>query len=316
MKTVKILRLSLVLAALVFSGLTSCKKDKTSNPGDSNTTSIQNLAIDENQANNSSDEALADINTVLAANSGLIPAGGLPCNATIDSMAIAKDTMTYYVTYNGLNCAGNLNRTGQIEISKHVGTKWWQPGATVTYKYINFRVTHVNTQKSMTLNGRKTYINLTGGLIFMIPLTRTSVTYKDSGYMNVTFYDSTTKSWNVRRQITYTKSENKFVMTVDGYGSADGYDNLVLWGINRNGEQFYTQILQSVVHRQACQWDPCSGQKKIMIPGGNKGATLTFGYDNDNQPITGDECPTKFKVDWYKGSNSGTMYLFLHPTLF
>jgi len=311
MKTTKILKLSLGLVALTVFGMTSCKKDTTSNPGDTNTASIQNLANDENQATSASDEALNDINTVLAGTSGLKSTQGLPCNATIDSMAIANDTMTYYVTYNGLNCAGNLNRTGQIEISKHIGTKWWQAGATVTYKFINFHVTHVKSQKSITLNGRKTYVNVTGGLIFMIPQFISSVTHKDSGYLNVTFDDNTTKFWNVRRQITYTKVNDKYVMTADGFGSADGYDNLVIWGVNRNSEQFYIQILQSVVFRQVCQFDPCTGQKKIMIPSGDKGATLTFGYDSDNQPVTGTDCPTKYKVDWYKGSNSGTLYLFL-----
>ena len=312
MKTAKILSLGLFLAALIAFGTTSCKKDKTTNPGDTtNTTSIQNLANDENQANSASDEALNDINMVLAGTSGLKSTEGIPCHATVDSIAIANDTMTYYITYKGLNCIGNLNRTGQIEISKHIGTKWWQVGATITYKYINFHVTHVRSGKSITLNGRKTYVNVTGGLIFMIPQYISSVTHKDSGYMNVIFDDNTTKFWNVARQITYTKVNGNFVMTINGFGSADNYDNLVLWGINRNSEQFYIQILQSVVHRQVCQFDPCTGQKKMMIPAGNKGATLTFGYDSNNQPVTGNDCPTKYKVDWFKNSNSGTLYLFL-----
>jgi len=153
--------------------------------------------------------------------------------------------------------------------------------------------------------------NVTGGLIFMIPQYITSVTYKDQGYITVTFNDTTTKSWNVARQVTYTKADNKFVLTIDGFGSADGYHNLVMWGTNRNSEQFYIQILQSVVHKQACQFDPCSGQKKITIPGDAKGATLTFGYDTNNQPVTGNDCPTKYKVDWFKNGNSGTLYLFL-----
>ncbi len=313
MKTTKIFKLSLGLAVLIVFGLTSCQKDKTTSASstDNNTASIQNLANDDNQATAASDEALNDINVVLAGASGLKSSLVLPCHATIDSTAIANDTMTYYVTYNGTNCRGNLSRTGQVEISKHIGTRWGQVGATITYKYIGFHVTHVKSGKSITLNGRKTYINVTGGLIFMIPQLVSSVTHKDSGYMNVTFDDNTTKFWNVRRQITYTKVNGSFVMTIDGFGSTDGYNNLVLWGLNRNGEQFYTQILQSVIHREVCSYDPCSGQKKMTIPSQNKGATLTFGYDSNDQPISGDACPSKYKVDWYKGSNSGTIYLFL-----
>ncbi|MEI7490656.1 MAG: hypothetical protein WCK92_04595 [Bacteroidota bacterium] len=310
MKTTRIFTLSLALVLTAFFGMTSCQKSKSSvdNP---NTSSIQNLANDENQVTSASDEALNDINTVLSGNGGLKSTEGPPCHAIIDSLSIASDTMTYYITYNGANCRGNLIRTGQIEISKHVGTKWWQVGATITYKYINFHVTHVKSGKSITLNGRKTLVNVSGGLIFMIPQYKTFVTTKDSGYMNVIFSDSTSKFWNVRRQVTYTKVNSNLVLTIDGFGSADGYDNLVLWGTNRNSEQFYIQILQSVVHKQVCGFDPCSGQKKMMIPSDSKGATLTFGYDTNNQPITNDDCPVKYKVDWYKNGNSGTLYLFL-----
>lgn len=313
MKTAKILSLSLFLAVLLSFGMTSCQKDKTSTSSDNtNTTSLQNTANDENQVTSASDEALNDINTVLAGTAGgLKSADGPPCHATVDSTAVVNDTITYYITYNGVNCRGNLNRTGQVEISKHVGTKWWQAGATITYQFINLHVTHVKSGKSITLNGRKTYVNVSGGLIFMIPQYITSVTTKDSGYMNVTFDDNTSKFWNVRRQITYTKVNTYLVMTIDGFGSADTYNNLVMWGTNRNSEPFYIQILQSVVHREVCGFDPCTGQKKIMIPAKNKGATLTFGYDDNNQPVTGDACPTKYKVDWYIGSNSGTIYLFL-----
>jgi hypothetical protein len=51
--------------------------------------------------------------------------------------------------------------------------------------------------------------------------------------------------------------------------------------------------------------------KKMMIPSDDKGATITFGYNNNDEPVTGNDCPTKYKVDWYKGNRSGTIYLFL-----
>jgi hypothetical protein len=36
-----------------------------------------------------------------------------------------------------------------------------------------------------------------------------------------------------------------------------------------------------------------------------------WGYDSNNQPITGNACPTKYRVDWYSNNQGGTMYLFL-----
>lgn len=311
MKTANILRTGILMAALLMLVLTSCQKSKNTVDPQMNTNSIQNLANDENKANAAADEALADINQVLANSGNLKSASIIPCNATVDSTSVINDTITYYVTYNGDNCRGTLHRTGKIEIRKHVGTHWYQAGATVIYKYINFRVTRILSQKTITLNGQKTFINESGGLIFMITQYITSVTHKDMGYMNVTFDDGTSKFWNVARRVTYTKADGKFVLTFDGFGSADGYDNLVHWGLNRNGEQFYIQILQPIIHKEACQFDPCAGQKKMSIPGDNKGATITFGYDSNNQPITGSACPEKYKVDWFKNGNSGTLYLFL-----
>ncbi|MCX6282305.1 MAG: hypothetical protein NTU51_10120 [Bacteroidetes bacterium] len=314
MKTNRILNLSLILVVLAFFGLTSCQKTKSTvdNP---NTTSIQNLAGDENQVTAANDEATNDINAVIGGTGGLKSTDGwhLPCHATIDSTTVVQDTITYYITYNGANCRGNLERHGQVEIKKHVNTRWHQQGAVIYYTFINLKVTHLRSNKSITLNGHKKYTNVSGGLIWMIPQYISLVTFKDEGNLTVTFDDNTTKTWNVARQTTFTYSttDNGYTLTVDGFGSSDGYNNLVLWGTNRNSEQFYVQILQSVVHRQVCGFDPCSGQKKIMIPGDSKGATITFGYDSNNQPVTGNDCPTKYKVDWYKNGNSGTLYLLL-----
>jgi hypothetical protein len=64
-----------------------------------------------------------------------------------------------------------------------------------------------------------------------------------------------------------------------------------------------------VVHREACGWDPVSGIKVIEIPGAAKKATITFGYDANNQPVTGGACPTHYMVAWEKNGNTGTLFL-------
>jgi hypothetical protein len=236
----------------------------------------------------------------------------LPCNATVDSTAIVNDTITIYITYNGLNCNGTRFRTGQVEIKKHVGMRWYQQGATVMIRHINFTITKVSNQKSITLNGIKVHKNVSGGVIWQLGNGINAIVHRTWGHVNVTFDNGTSKTWNVARQKTYTGNPpNHLILTTDGFGSAGGFDNLVVWGINRQGEDFYTQIIQPVVHRQVCDWDPCSGIKKHSIPADSKSATLTFGYNSNNQPITGNECPTKYRVDWQKNNQSGTVYLWL-----
>lgn len=129
--------------------------------------------------------------------------------------------------------------------------------------------------------------------------------------MTILFDNTTTKSWDVARQLTYTRVNQKLVLKTIGYGSANNYNGLVMWGINRDGEQFYDQIIQPNIFKQKCNWDPCAGMKSVAIPSIPKGDTITWGYDENNQPITGDACPAKYKVNWYRINQSGVMYLTL-----
>jgi len=181
--------------------------------------------------------------------------------------------------------------------------------AAVKIKYINFTVTRVASGNTVIINGEKTFQNVSGGFIWQLGFNATSIVHKAYGYMDVTLGDGTTRLWNVARQRTYTGTPGELLLTVDGFGSADGYSNLVTWGINRQGEQFYTQITQSVVHKELCQWDPVSGIKVHQIPAQSKTATITFGFNSNNQPISGDECPTRYRIDWTNGSYSGTAFL-------
>ena len=179
-------------------------------------------------------------------------------------------------------------------------------------KLINFTITKVSNNKTIIINGVKTHQNVTGHLIGQLGTNGiTSIVHKTWGTETVTFSDNTTRSWQVARQRTFTGSLGQLVITLDGFGTALDYTNLVMWGLNRQNENFYTQITQSVVLRQSCDWDPVSGIKVHQIPSDSKSATITFGYDSNNQPVTGTDCPTKYKVDWQKNNNSGTVYLWL-----
>jgi len=309
MKTKNLIQLAAILVFAIALTFTSCKKDNL-DQGTADPASLEQLSADENNVENIMNEAEGDISSVLSNNGGSFKSTAwLPCNATVDSLAILNDTVTVYITYDGLNCNGTRNRTGKIEIKKKVGTHWEQAGATVIYKFIDFTVTRIANNKSVTLNGTKTFINVNGGHRWQVGTTITSYVEKASGSMQASFDNGTYRTWNVARQLTYTGTLGQLILTIDGFGAAGEYQNLVTWGTNRQGEEFFTQISQSVVCRQACGWDPVSGIKIHQIPADEKSATITFGYNSNNQPITGDECPTRYRVDWQKGNQSGTSYL-------
>ncbi len=311
MKTHNLIQLGALFLTVCAISLTGCKKDNIDN-GNSDSTSMEQLGTDETNMEVVTDDAMKDVEGVLSYHPGNFKStAGIPCNATVDSTAVVNDSITIYITYNGLNCNGTRNRVGKVEIRKKVGTHWGQAGATVIVKHIDFTVTRVATGKTITINGIKTFENVSGGFVWQLGTTLTSVVQKVSGNMSVSFDNGTSRTWNIARQRTYTGTPGALILTNDGFGVEGEYSNLVTWGTNRHGEQFYTQITQQVVHKELCGWDPVSGIKVHQIPSNEKSATITFGYNNNNEPITGDECPTRFRVDWQKGNHSGTKYIQL-----
>lgn len=309
MKKVKFL--SLIIAVAVVSFLFSgCDKDKIEKDFDSS--SMQQLAQDEIAIESYSNEALNDANEVLSKGGGLKSISSMPCNMTYDSI-VSGDTMTYTLTFNGLNCNGNKLKTGQIIIKRIVTAAWSQAGTYVSVQFINFKVTKVTSQKWIMLNGTKVWTNVSGGLIKNLGNPNTTiVTHSIIGSIQASFSDTTTRTWNIARKKTFTGTyPDALILSIEGLGSSNGYSNLATWGLNRHNENFYTQINQAIVLKQVCGWNPVSGVKVHQIPVDNKTATATFGYDSNNQPVTGGNCPDRYKVDWAKNGNSGTFFLDL-----
>ena len=245
MKSTNLFRLTFLILAIIGLSWAGCKKDKNTEPS-SDSSSLQQLAGDEETMESSMDESMNEINNFLSG--GILKSTAfLPCNATVDSTPVVNDTITIYITYNGLNCLGTRYRTGQVEIKKRVGTQWSQPGATVIVKHINFSISKILESTFITINGVKVYQNVSGGLIRQLGTELNTVVYRTWGQAIININDSTNKTWNIAHQITYSGSlPDNLSLTSDGFGTAGGYENLVTWGINRQGENFYTQIIQPV----------------------------------------------------------------------
>jgi hypothetical protein len=312
MKTKMTLRILMILAIATGLSMTGCKKDTSTPPPDNTqSASLQQLSVDDNEVQNMSDETSNDAMNVM--NGGSLKSGLFwPCNATVDSSNVVNDTLIYYITYNGKNCAETLIRTGQVRVKRQVNTYWPNPGAQVVLELIDFQVTRIATGKTRTFNGRHIFTNVSGGVLWNLATGMDAIIDRVEGHMTVTFDDGSQRFWQIARQRVFSIADTALVMTIDGFGTADGYSNLVTWGLERNGAQFYAPISQSVVHKQRCLFDPVSGIISYQIPSQSKSATVTFGYDDNNQLITNGDCPTKFRFDWQSDGNSGTVYLPLH----
>jgi len=310
MKRIINLKMPVLIMTIFALLLTSCKKDDLEK-GQNDSSTLTQLTVDEATVEDISNEALQDVEGVLSyQGNGLKSTMEIPCNATIDSTSVINDTITIYITYDGLSCNGRRFRTGQVEIRKRVGTRWGMQGASVNVRYRNFSVTRVASGHTIVINSNKTFTNVSGGFIYMLGHNGfTRLIHRVEGAMQVTFGDSTFRTWNVARQRTYTGTRGELIMTTDGFGTSGSYDNLVVWGTNRNSEVFYTQIVQPVVYKAACDWNPVSGIKVHQIPEASKSATITYGFDSNYQPVTGDDCPTHYKADWVNGTYTGSSFL-------
>lgn len=313
MKTKNLIHLAVILVSAIALTFTSCKKDDL-DQGFADPTSLKQLAADENDIESIMNDAEGDITSVMTnMGNGLKAGGWKPCATTIDSSTSTKDSITIYITYNGKDCNNRQYRKGKIEIRMKLGNRWGAVGSAVVFKYSNFEVKRMSKMgKDSTiiiLNGTKTFVNVSGGTRWIVGTLIDSYIERVSGTMQATFENGTTRTWNVARQLTWTGTPGNFNMTIDGFGSAGDYQNLVVWGTNRQGEEFFTQITQSVVCKQACEWNPVSGIKIHQIPSGNKSATVTFGFNSNNEPVTGDNCPTHYRIDWQKDNKTGTSYL-------
>lgn len=296
----------LILAVITFlTGMTllnSCKKDN------SDTTDIATLnqeqASDAEDVSASSDAVDDDIDNVMSQSS---LKSSLPCNVSVDSSLLVNKKVT--ITFNGDNCAGTRTRTGKVEITLTNGTKWSDVGAVITVKFTDVKIVCKATQKYIIINGTKTHTNVSGGLIKNIGITGTpsTITRKiESSNMLVTFTNGTQRSWNVARMRTFTKVDGSLVITVSGFGEADGKSNLVEWGTNRRDAAFYTQISSPIVMSQDCDYKPNSGVKVHYV--GLRTVTTTLGTDESGIPVTSG-CASYYKVSWEGTTGTKTVIL-------
>ncbi len=296
----------LLSATLILSG---CDK-KNDDPVDVNTEDLQQLSDDENKTLDEVDEVMNDASNVMTSNT-LKSTDVFPCNATVDSTSVVNDTINIVITYNGLNCRGTVMRYGQVIVKKKVGEHWGMAGASVVVKFNNLTTTRVVSNKTKVLNGTKIHTNISGGHLFMLGTLTNSIIHRNSGTLSVSFENGTSRTWQLARQITYTGTPLNLTMSIDGFGTADGYSNLTVWGVNRQGNAFYSQNTSTVVKKQECEYRPSAGITVHQIPSKSRSATITYGFDDNNQPIATGDCATKYRLDWVTANSSGTVFKYL-----
>jgi hypothetical protein len=176
------------------------------------------------------------------------------------------------------------------------GVKWKNTGAAINVTFQNFKVTRVIDSKSITINGTKTYTNVSGGLLFNLP-TLNSITHTiTSSNMSVTFDNGSQRTWKIARQRVFTYN-NGVVITTTGTHTEGNVTNVAEWGTNRFGHAFSTAITQPVIVRQDCNFRVTGGQLTHTVPLFTSSAT--FGLDINGNATS---CPGAnsyyMKITW------------------
>ncbi len=300
----KIIQISLI--TIIAAGLTfvSCKKSTTTTT--ESTADQQQMAADERthsvEVQNSLNEANDAMGTTGFGKTGAIYGATVIIDSTLKKITI---------NYNGNNKDNSRFRTGQIIVQLTSGTKWKDAGANISVSYTAFKITNNSNLKSITFDGVVNVTNQTGGRVFIdanVVHIATSTDFK------ATFDDATQRTWNLSRKRTFTNVTGELSVKEEGNGSAGGNSNLISWGQNRKGDNFYTQISTPIIYNTIfstkCPNNFMQGEKVHILSGSR--LTVTFGLDANGNAVSGSTCPTSYMIKWINGVGQSKSLLIVY----
>ncbi len=335
MKANLIRRMAVAIILLSCISIYSCQKSNSASSQDTTSANLSATADDEEQVSTESDIISNDANTALngqAVFSGsnsityslsgttevnstnadmgaasLVNVHQLICDATI-TYDTSNNQRVITIVYDGTNCWGNRTRSGKVIITLPLGQHWKDAGATANIVIDELKITRLRDNKSIVINGNKTYTNVSGGLLKDLATLQT-ITHTINGTMSIDFDNGTTRAWNVSKQRVFTY-DNGIVITTTGTHSDGTYNDIAEWGLNRLGESFESLISEPKVIRQDCDFRLVSGQNTVINDLGT--SVITYGLDAEGNP-TG--CPGSgtyyYKLVW-TGVN-GKTFTIIRP---
>jgi ribosomal protein L24E len=287
----KTLAYILLLLPLLF----SCRREK-----DQASEEQAELAADNDMITRETDQALDDANDVLTTSRYGDGTSSSPCGITVDSSEIG--TGKIILNFDGSTCFfGTRKREGEIIVQfSPNGGKWSDAGAKITLAFVNYKVTRVSDGKSIVLNGYKSIVNSSGGLIRQLTALSDPVEHSIRANVSIEFEDGTNRSWRVARKRSVSKSGGYYQVQLNGDTSVSGYKLVTAWGTTRRGSVFYITTEAPTTFTSQCFRKIKSGELKVYTI--YRTFAITFGVDADGNPDQ-DTCPYGYKVEWTNSKN-------------
>ena len=266
------------------------------------------------QADNDINDALADIDGFGKTSYHDEIFSSPLCGVTIDCTDVSQGIL--YFNFDGSTPCFSPSRTraGQIKVELIAGNNWAQAGAVLKQTFIDFKVTHLSSGRSIEFDGVKTLKNLDGHDWWQFLLGQTDFSYESrSVNMDVSFDNVASAEWNHARTVTWSYhpagSDPNIPYAYIGFEASgdttiNGTSGIDSWGLNRFGDDFITYYNQPLLSNTYCGlWRFNSGQLVHEVAGDDY--TLTLGVDQGGNPSTG-TCAYGFEVSWNVGNNSNS----------
>jgi hypothetical protein len=234
------------------------------------------------------------------------------CGVTIDSSQIANKILFY--NFDGVTPCFSPSRTrgGQIKVELISGNAWKDAGAVLKLTYINFKVTKLSNNKSITFNGVKTLKNVNGINWFTFLFSTSTFKFQERALnVQVTFSDGTQATWNSARVTTWDYIQANVTpgipygyvkFTSNGDTTLNNLSNTDSWGMNRFNQPFHTVYQAPWVSNTYCGvWRPVSGGLTHQV--GVNNLTLELGVDQNGSP-SNLNCAYGYKVSWTPNGGS------------
>lgn len=228
------------------------------------------------------------------------------CGATIDTSQVSNNIV--FFNFDGTTPCFSPSRTraGQIKVQLIAGNNWADQGAKLKIDYINFKITRLSNQHSLTLNGTKIWENVNGNNWLGFLAGTTTLKYRERALnINVTFHTGAQATWNIARVTEWNFIQANAVsgipyahvrFTSSADSTINGLPNVDSWGTNQAGNAFTTQFLSPWVSNSYCGfWRPVNGYVVHTVNGANY--TLLLGVDENGNTSTL-PCAYGYKVTW------------------
>lgn len=314
MFALKKISFALLISFIAIGSLNSCKKKETTEPDPVLDGETQQFNDDANKYKNESDEISDAINGYIKDVPAFGRVAGVSstpiCGVTVDSSQLAQKIL--FFNFDGVTPCSSPSRTraGQIKVQLTTGAHWSDPGAVLTETFINYKVTRLSDNKSITINGVKKITNVNGNNWLGFLLGTNTLKYKERAFnVQVKFDNAQTATWNSAHIAEYSYAPTTQITSFRCLGdtSLNGLSNVSAWGVNRFSQNFTTNYNSAWVSNSYCGfWRPISGELVHHLPSAD--FTLTLGVDQNGNASTLN-CAYGYKVTWSSGNNTGNVVL-------